>query len=121
MEPDEKVGILGVGYELPATVRTNKDPIFDWLHDNQPPGKDLFKGFVKRRVLAPGETAIDLCVSAAEKALAMAGGTASDFDLLLGTVSLSEYPEIRDKLDLAVGRGDRDRPRPWNRFAAGDA
>ena len=29
----EQPRILGVGYAVPSNLRTNDDPIFDWLND----------------------------------------------------------------------------------------
>ncbi len=45
--------------------------------------RDPFRGTVERRVLAPGESALSLEVSAAKKALSAAGMTPGDMDLLM--------------------------------------
>jgi 3-oxoacyl-[acyl-carrier-protein] synthase-3 len=91
-----QVGITGVGYNVPPSIRTNDDPIFDWLHAHVK--EELFKGFKERRVLpGPGtlsaleENVADLMISAAKQALARAETDAADVDLLLGWASISPY------------------------------
>lgn len=83
--------ILGYGYQVPSHVRTNDDPIFEWLRTHEPPGKDLFAGFVERRVLAPGENLMTLLEPAARQAMAHAAVAASEIDMLIGYASLSPY------------------------------
>lgn len=83
--------IVGTGWKVPDKVRRNDDPVFDWLHENQPPGRDLFKGYVERRVLAPGETLMTLMVPAARKAMEAAGVGPGDIDMLIGYASVSPY------------------------------
>ena len=62
--------ILGTGYCVPKTIRTNDDPIFAWLQANNPPGKNLFAGYEQRRVLAADEDLMTIMVPAAASALA---------------------------------------------------
>ena len=81
--------VLGVGYEVPAQIRTNDDPIFDWLKKNPPSGSNLFEGYDKRRVLT-GDLA-GIMVPAALKALDAAGLRTSDVDLLVGTASSGSF------------------------------
>jgi 3-oxoacyl-[acyl-carrier-protein] synthase-3 len=88
---DSAARIVGTGYEVPANVRTNDDPIFDWLHAHQPAGKNLFKGYVDRRVLAPGDNLMTLMVPASLEAMAHAGIAAADIDMLLGYASVSPF------------------------------
>jgi 3-oxoacyl-[acyl-carrier-protein] synthase-3 len=83
--------IVGTGFAVPEQVRTNDDPIFDWLRENEPGGSALFTGYVERRVLGPGETVASLMVQAAAAALHAAGTRAADVDLLLGYGSVAEY------------------------------
>ena len=54
------------------------------LKANQPPGVDLFEGYVSRRVLAPDEDLIDFLVPSARMAMADAGVAATDIDVLTG-------------------------------------
>jgi 3-oxoacyl-[acyl-carrier-protein] synthase III len=106
MAVQERIGITGVGYAVPQTVRLNDDPIFDWLRQHATPGKDLFQGYRERRVLAPGETLIDLMLPAAEAALRNAQLAPEQVDLLLGYGSVSEsltpniLAEVHAKLAL---------------------
>jgi 3-oxoacyl-[acyl-carrier-protein] synthase III len=82
--------ILATGSAVPETIRTNDDPIFDWLHANPPP-EPLFEGYEERRILRPGERLTDLMVAAAQKAMSKAGLLPSDVDLLIGYASISEW------------------------------
>ena len=86
-----RVGIVGMGYEVPARIRKNEDPIFAWLRENHPEGSALFKGYDERRVLSPGESAVGLGIAAAKKALESAGVDAADIDVVAGFVSVSEH------------------------------
>ena len=45
-----RVALTGVGYAVPPSIRTNDDPIFDWLKAHQTAGQDLFQGYKERRV-----------------------------------------------------------------------
>ncbi|CAN5843306.1 MAG: 3-oxoacyl-ACP synthase [Gemmatimonadetes bacterium] len=91
MDDNRRVGILGAGYTVPANIRTNDDPIFDWLRQNTPPDQSLFVGYDRRHVLSPGETLDDIMIPAATRALDAAGVAARDIDLLLGYASVSEF------------------------------
>ncbi len=86
-----RASILGTGYTVPASIRRNDDPIFDWLRAHQPAGQDLFKGYDERRVLSDGASLMDLLVPAALNALDAAGVSRRDIDLVLGDASVSEY------------------------------
>lgn len=98
--------IVGTGHAVPATVRRNDDPIFDYLHGHALPGKDLFQGYRERRVLAAHEGLMDVMVPAATMALEDAGLCADDVDLLIGVGSISEFvlpnalSELHRKLKL---------------------
>jgi len=97
--------ILGTGYCVPKTIRGNDDPIFAWLHANDPPGKHLFAGYEQRRVLAPGEDLMTIMVPAARSALAAATLAAGDVDLLLGIGSVSAFdpPNALSQLHRELG------------------
>ena len=77
--------IVGLGYQVPAQIRTNDDPIFDWIKANPPPGADLFKGYDQRRVLV--DDLASIMAPASAKALAAARLDPSAVDLLLGWAS----------------------------------
>lgn len=95
--------IVGTGSRLPDTVRRNDDPIFDWLHQHTPPGTDLFKGYDERRVLADGESVVDLLVPAATQALERADRTVAEVDLVIGYASIGTWACPND-LAAAAGR-----------------
>jgi 3-oxoacyl-[acyl-carrier-protein] synthase-3 len=82
--------LTGLGFSVPANIRTNNDPIFDYLKAHGG-GGDLFQGYNQRRILAPGENLMTMMLPAAQNALADAGLTASDIDLLIGMGSISPY------------------------------
>jgi 3-oxoacyl-[acyl-carrier-protein] synthase-3 len=96
----QHIAIVGAGYALPPHIRTNDDPIFDWLrnHGYPPNAAGPFTGFEERRVLpAPGSLAdlptcvTDLMVAAARQALKKAHLKPAQVDLLLGWASISEF------------------------------
>jgi 3-oxoacyl-[acyl-carrier-protein] synthase-3 len=91
MSDKDTIGITGVGFAVPRTVRKNDDPIFDWIHSNEPDYAALFKGFEERRVLAADETIVDLMATATRAALADAGLVTEDIDLLIGIASVSDF------------------------------
>jgi 3-oxoacyl-[acyl-carrier-protein] synthase-3 len=87
--------IKGLGYEVPANIRANDDPIFDWLNNwlkSNPGSSNPFTGYTTRHVLADGEDLMTLMVPAALKAMADARVTAAEIDMLLGIASVSAYP-----------------------------
>ena len=98
--------ILGTGHTVPGKIRLNDDPIFDYLHENPPPGADLFAGYDKRHVLSDGETMIDIMLPAAKLALDNAGIRPDQVDLLIGDGSVGKYrtpntiSELHQRLDL---------------------
>lgn len=91
LDLDRRIGLVGLGYEVPGRVRKNDDPIFDWLKENHPEGTNLFKGYRDRRVLSPGETAAGMGTNAAKKALEDAKLQPADIDVIAGFVSISAY------------------------------
>jgi 3-oxoacyl-[acyl-carrier-protein] synthase-3 len=97
--------ILATGSAVPPTVRTNDDPIFDWLHAHAPAGADLFAGYVERRVLAGDESLSDLMAAAARQALERAGVAAGDVDLIVGYGSIGTWAMPNDLVTVAVDLG----------------
>lgn len=91
MTSARQAAIVGLGYAVPAGIRTNDDPVFDRLRASPPPGIDLFAGYRERRVLDAGESLEELMTAAAHAALADAGSDGSDIDVLLGYGTVSEY------------------------------
>ena len=100
--------LVGLGYAVPAHIRWNDDPIFDWLNENMP-NENLFEGYSQRRILADNEDLMTIMVPAAQQAIAAAGLMAADIDLLLGTGSVSQYrnPNALSELHRALGLPDR--------------
>ena len=97
--------ILATGSAVPDTVRTNNDPIFNWLKAHPPPGQPLFEGYKERRVLAPDATLADLMVEAAAKALDSAGVAAADVDVVLGYASFGRWAMPNDLVTMAAKLG----------------
>lgn len=88
---ESSIGIIGMAKNLPEKIRTNFDPIFKWLHDHPPKGQDLFTGYEKRRVLAEGQTVLDILEPAAREAIADAGLDISQIDVVMGCISPNTY------------------------------
>lgn len=100
-----RAAILATGSAVPKTVRTNDDPIFDWLKAHPPPGQPLFQGYRFRRVLAPHEALLDLMAEAAARALDGATLTAGDIDLVLGYASFGRWAMPNDLVSMAAKLG----------------
>jgi 3-oxoacyl-[acyl-carrier-protein] synthase III len=88
---ESSIGIIGMAKNLPADIRTNDDPIFDWLRQHPPPGQDLFTGYEKRHVLAKGQTVLDILVPAAREAITDAGLESDQIDVVIGCISPNTY------------------------------
>ena len=84
------IGIVGIGYAVPDTVRRNDDPLFAGERARTG-SEELFVGFSERRVLAPGERVEDLGVRAARVALGDARVSPDQIDRLYGAVSPAEH------------------------------
>lgn len=97
--------IVSTGSSVPATIRANDDPVFDWLHANPPPHQDLFEGYEQRRVLAAGEKLSDLMLQAAQTALQRASLSADDVDVLLGYASIGTWEMPNDLVVVAKELG----------------
>jgi 3-oxoacyl-[acyl-carrier-protein] synthase-3 len=110
----QTIGITGLGFALPETVRRNDDPVFDWIRHNNPDYAKLFQGIDERRVLAPGESLDALMLAAAVQALDDAGLAPGTIDLLIGLVSVSDYvtPNALVKLHDDLGLPARCRVLP---------
>ncbi len=92
--PDLQPRILGLGYFVPPNLRTNDDPIFDWIHEyltKNPSVSNPFQGYNTRVVLGPGEDLMTMMFPAAMNALQAANLQPSDIDMLLGYASVSPY------------------------------
>lgn len=113
------IAIIGAGYAVPPQVRTNDDPIFDWLRAHGiPPNTGPFTGFKERRILpAAGThtdlptTGTDLMIAAARQALKKAQLKPAQIDLLLGWDSISEF--VTPNGLTVVHRELKLRPETW--------
>jgi 3-oxoacyl-[acyl-carrier-protein] synthase-3 len=94
--PHPQPRIIGLGYSVPPNLRTNDDPIFDWLKAHPPSGGNPFQGYVTRVVLGPGEDLMTIMVPAAMNALQDAKLKPSDIDMLMGYASVSPYATPND-------------------------
>lgn len=83
--------ILGAGYALPAQIRTNDDPIFDWIKANNPIGEHLFTGYKTRHILHDGEPILTIMKPAVQQALAQSNCAVADIDIIIGAMSIGEY------------------------------
>jgi 3-oxoacyl-[acyl-carrier-protein] synthase-3 len=97
---DQQPRILGVGYAVPPNLRTNDDPIFDWLKAHIPAGSNPFQGYTTRVVLGPGEDLMTIMVPAALNALQDAKLGPSDIDMVLGYASVSPYTTPNELVHL---------------------
>ena len=97
--------ITGLGYAVPEKIRNNDDPIFDWLKHHVTDGEKLFKGYDQRRILADEEDLISIMLPAAKRAIANAGITSNQVDLLIGTGSVGQYrnPNMLSLLHQKLG------------------
>jgi 3-oxoacyl-[acyl-carrier-protein] synthase-3 len=88
---DSSIGIIGMAKKLPDAIRSNDDPIFDWIHKNHPDGEGLFTGYNKRHVLSKGEAVLDILTPAALMAIDDAGLETSQIDIVIGAISPNTY------------------------------
>lgn len=88
---EKKLAILGCGYAVPANIRTNDDPIFDYIKQHELPGQDLFKGYYERRVLLPDESIIGLMVRSSSLAMQEADSKADDIINVIGYSTVPKY------------------------------
>lgn len=84
------VNLVGVGAAVPDKVLSNADleglvdTTHDWIVSRT--------GISERRVVAPDDLLWKLCVPAARQAMAQAGVTAEDLDLIVVATSSPDYP-----------------------------
>ncbi|MEX1366362.1 MAG: 3-oxoacyl-[acyl-carrier-protein] synthase III C-terminal domain-containing protein [Nannocystaceae bacterium] len=139
------VGMQALAVAFPETVRTNdwlrrnfpevvaraeQERLAEvWSEDSLGPDEDVsyarpfrkhlvdpFRGTVERRVLAPGAKSLELEVEAANRALAAAGASAADIDLILMCSFQPDQPGIGNAAYLAKALGTRCAA--WNLEAA---
>lgn len=125
----QSVGILGMGMQLPPTVRTNDwwspEIVSTWTPPRTPPpatetlsssalaivqrmsaqARDPFQGARRRHVLADGESLLELQADAARIALEQANVTASQIDLLLTCTTPVDYQLTNSACELHQALG----------------
>lgn len=96
--------IAGIGYSIPKTVITNDD--LKKLYETSDEWIYTRTGIKERRVVSGNETAIDLGLDAAQKALDKSGFKPEDIDCIIGAASAPPqlYPTLactlQDKLNI---------------------
>lgn len=101
------VQVIGLGSYVPERVVTNLD-MQAQCPDCDPAWIEQRTGILERRFAAPGEATSDMCVQAAQRALANAEMFAQDIDLLVVGTFTPDFPcpstacLVQDRLDLDV-------------------
>ncbi len=83
------VSVKGIGVSLPSTVVKNED--LTALVETSDEWISSRTGFRERRVVSGNEKVTDLAIEAAQNALAYAGMTGSDVDLIINASSTPDY------------------------------
>ena len=98
--------ITGIGSEVPATVLTNDD--LSRMVETNDEWITQHTGVEERRIADEGVSSSDLMVPAAQKALASAGKTVADLDLILVTYSFPDQlvPNTSDTFAQKLGAPD---------------
>jgi 3-oxoacyl-[acyl-carrier-protein] synthase III len=86
----KQVTISGIGSYLPAKVLTNKD--LEKIVETNEEWIFTRTGIRERRIAAENEMTSDMAVKAAEKAIAMAGITAADVDMIVVATMTPDMP-----------------------------
>lgn len=95
--------IIGVGATVPAAVVTNSD--LEKMVDTSDEWIRTRTGIKQRRVLADDESAAELAIDAARKALAFAGIDGSEVDFIVVATSTPDnlYPSTACMVQAAIG------------------
>jgi 3-oxoacyl-[acyl-carrier-protein] synthase-3 len=103
MTSSVRVGIAGVGSQVPDRVLSNQD--LEKLVDTSDEWIVQRTGIRERRVVSPGENCSDLATGAARKALAAAGLKATDLDMIIvGTVTADYlFPGVAHQVQANLG------------------
>lgn len=96
------ISIIGVGHRLPTTIEDNEtlcrnlEVTPEWILEKT--------GIKARRIAAPGDKASDYARSAVENALAMAGVSADEVDLIIACTFSGDYifPPLSAKVQLDI-------------------
>ena len=95
--------IAGVGYSVPETVITNND--LTKLYDTSDEWIYTRTGIKERRVVSGNETAIDLGLDAAQKAIKKSGINVDEIDCIIGAASAPPqlYPTLACTMQDRLG------------------
>ncbi len=95
--------IAGVGYSVPETVVTNED--LTKLYDTSDEWIFSRTGIKERRLVSGNESALDLGIDAAKKAIAKSGISVEDIELIIVASSAPPqlYPAIGCRIQAALG------------------
>ncbi|MEN6663628.1 MAG: beta-ketoacyl-ACP synthase III [Phycisphaerae bacterium] len=106
MGKSRRAVVTGMGYAVPAKVLTNAD--FERMVETSDEWIIQRTGIRERHVVADGESTTDLAVDAARKALASAGKSGKDLDLIIcATVSPQMLlPSSASMIQAALGATD---------------
>jgi 3-oxoacyl-[acyl-carrier-protein] synthase III len=84
------ISLLGLGYHLPENILTNAD--LEWIVDTSDEWITSRTGISERRIVGPGETCSEMALSAARKALTMAGVEPMELThIIVGTFTADSY------------------------------
>jgi len=103
MSPSYGIGIVGVGHQLPAHIEDNEalcqrlDVSPEWIVEKT--------GIQRRYIAAPDESASSYALAAARHAMAMAGISADELDLIVCCTFSGDYifPPLSAKLHQDLG------------------
>ena len=95
--------IAGIGYSVPKTVITNED--LTKLYETSDEWIYTRTGIKERRVVSGNETAIDLGLDAAKKAIDRAGIKVNDIDCIISAASVPPqlYPTLACTIQAKLG------------------
>lgn len=97
-----RIGYLGMGCYLPDTVVSNRD--LEQIVDTSDEWIQRRSGIRERRVLAAGESILDMTVAAAQRALDDAGIDARRLgDVRVGVNTWLRFPSLASQLQRALG------------------
>ena len=97
------IKIAGIGYQVPETVITNDD--LTKILDTSDEWIKTRTGIEKRHVVSGNETALDLGIEAAKKALAKSKIKVEDIDYIIAAASFGThiYPSTACEIQNAIG------------------
>lgn len=102
MKPTLSIGYAGVGACLPSTVLTNED--LEKIVDTDDEWIQRRTGIRRRRILAEGETILDMALEASRRALEDAGVDPAEIDdIRVGVNTWARFPSLATQLQARLG------------------